>query len=280
MNKRDKIVLAVAVAVMIIIGVVTMFRGRGTAEPHTTLSVETTESVTELTTESVTELTTASGAELTTESGTTATAESLTTESKADKTESGSSKSGDESKEDKAESGSSKSGDESKADKTGLGNGESGDESKEDETEVDRDSLYGRYSELELKKLSGTKIFTKSAIEHIFKGSNGGGYHYEGIGNTPGEADPDSRTEPDDYGVYTAKVKIDGKNKNGNKGYSSFFPIELSPQEVIDAITEAYNDRELVSGNTYEGVSESGILIDMYLTDDGRIISAFPIYDN
>lgn len=151
----------------------------------------------------------------------------------------------------------------------------------EDETETaDSDELYYRYSIIEIQKLSGTKIFTKKAIEHIFKGSNGGGYHYEGIKDTPGKADPDSRSKPDDSGVYTAKVTINGSNKKGNGGYSSFFPIELSPQEVIDAITEAYNNREHVSGNTYEGVSDSGIVIDMYLTDDDKIISAFPIYDD
>ncbi len=161
------------------------------------------------------------------------------------------------------------------------------DESYTEQTEAttepetaDRDELYYRYSIIEIQKLSGTKIFTKKAIEHIFKGSNGGGYHYEGIKDTPGKADPDSRSKPDDSGVYTAKVTINGSNKKGNGGYSSFFPIELSPQEVIDAITEAYNNREHVSGNTYEGVSDSGIVIDMYLTDDDKIISAFPIYDD
>lgn len=161
------------------------------------------------------------------------------------------------------------------------------DESDTEQTEAttepetaDSDELYYRYSIIEIQKLSGTKIFTKKAIEHIFKGSNGGGYHYEGIKDTPGKADPDSRSKPDDSGVYTAKVTINGSNKKGNGGYSSFFPIELSPQEVIDAITEAYNNREHVSGNTYEGVSDSGIVIDMYLTDDDKIISAFPIYDD
>ena len=148
-----------------------------------------------------------------------------------------------------------------------------------DGDDTDRDELYYRYSELELKKLSGTNIFTKSAIEHIFKGNNASGYHYEGIKDTPGRADPETRSDPDDSGVYTARVTVNGKNKKGNKGYSSFFPIELSPQEVVDAITEAYNGREHVNGNTYEGVSEGGIVIDMYLTDDGKIISAFPIYD-
>ena len=161
------------------------------------------------------------------------------------------------------------------------------DESYTEQTEAttepetaDSDELYYRYSIIEIQKLSGTKVFTKKAIEHIFKGSNGGGYHYEGIKDTPGKADPDSRSKPDDSGVYTAKVTINGSNKKGNGGYSSFFPIELSPQEVIDAITEAYNNREHVSGNTYEGVSDSGIVIDMYLTDDDKIISAFPIYDD
>ena len=148
-----------------------------------------------------------------------------------------------------------------------------------DGNEINRDELYYRYSELELKKLSGTNIFTKSAIEHIFKGNNASGYHYEGIKDTPGRADPETRSDPDDSGVYTARVTVNGKNKKGNKGYSSFFPVELSPQEVVDAISEAYNGREHVNGNTYEGVSEGGIVIDMYLTDDGKIISAFPIYD-
>lgn len=57
--------------------------------------------------------------------------------------------------------------------------------------------------------------------------------------------------------------------------HRTFFPQGWSPQEVVDAINEAYDNRVQVSGNDYRGVSSSGVVISLYIKDD-KICSAFP----
>ena len=150
--------------------------------------------------------------------------------------------------------------------------------------EVTESSEPQTYNVLVLKQLKNTGIFNKSAIEHIFEGQvnkkgNASGYHYDMIENTPGYIVPGTESKEDAHGVYTAKVEVNGVKKSGNKGYSTFYPKNLSPQEVVDLINEAYNNKVHVTGNTYAGDTSLGIEIDMYLDDNGKIISAFPIYE-
>lgn len=61
------------------------------------------------------------------------------------------------------------------------------------------------------------------------------------------------------------------------KARSTFFPKDWTPQQVVDAINEAYNKRIFQAGNTYQGTTSSGIDIVMYLYPNNKIISAFPI---
>lgn len=134
----------------------------------------------------------------------------------------------------------------------------------------------------DLKYLEGTEIFTKSAIEHIFNGSvnkkgNASGYHYDGILDSAGSIVSGTKTSPDANGVYTGKVQVSGVDKTGNRGYSSFYPEYMTPQDVVDAIRHAYENREHETGNTYIGESGLGFDIEMYLDDNNKIISAFPV---
>lgn len=127
--------------------------------------------------------------------------------------------------------------------------------------------------------LKGTKIFVKNGLEHIFFGTinregKATGYHYEGLAPDV-EIIEKTRSKTDRHGVYRAKITIDGEPK---KAYSTFFPQDWTPQEVVDGINEAFDNSEHVSGNIFEGESQ-GIKIQMYLTDDDKIISAFPIYE-
>lgn len=133
-----------------------------------------------------------------------------------------------------------------------------------------------------LKKLKNTDYFLSSAIGHIFEGQinasgNATGYHYDGIEDSAGKIIPGTRTTPNELGIYEAKVEVKGVVKSTNGGYSTFFPDSMSPQEVVDAIVEAYENKQLVRSNIYMGSSQGGIDIEMYLTDDGKIISAFPV---
>ncbi|MBR2802530.1 MAG: EndoU domain-containing protein [Erysipelotrichaceae bacterium] len=140
------------------------------------------------------------------------------------------------------------------------------------------------YTSDDLEDLTDTQHFRRSTIEHIFMGSinssgKATGYHYDGIADSPGKIIEGSRSEKDEHGVYTARVTVDGKKKSGNNGYSSFFPDDMSPQEVVDAINQAYENREKLSGDLYAGLTDEGIEIDMALDNKGRIITAYPIYE-
>lgn len=138
------------------------------------------------------------------------------------------------------------------------------------------------YEKTVLKELENTDIFLDSAIEHIFEGNvsrgKAGGYHYECIKDTAGNVIVGTEVPLNDFGVYKAQVEVDGIPKKSNKGYSTFFPKDMDPQEVVDAINEAYDNSVFVEGtsNTYRGMAENGLEIEMYLNEKGKIISAFP----
>ena len=72
---------------------------------------------------------------------------------------------------------------------------------------------------------------------------------------------------------------MDGVAKNN---FSSFYPESWTPQEVVDAINIAYDDAlsnpENPSGTLWIGYYND-IEIDMYLTDDQKIITAYPIFE-
>ena len=70
---------------------------------------------------------------------------------------------------------------------------------------------------------------------------------------------------------------MNGIGKAGNRGYSTFYPDSYTPQQVIDAVNEAYENRVLLSGSLYAGLSEEGIEIDMALDENEKIITAYPV---
>ena len=80
------------------------------------------------------------------------------------------------------------------------------------------------------------------------------------------------------FGVYKAKVEVNCIPKTANGGFSSFYPKSMSPQEVIGSINEAYRNRVYIRGNTYSGLTSSGMEIEMFLDKNGKIISAYPVY--
>ena len=78
--------------------------------------------------------------------------------------------------------------------------------------------------------------------------------------------------------MYKAQVEVDGIPKTANGGVSTFYSKDMSPQQVVDAINEAYVNRVYIRGNTYSGLTSSGMEIEMFLDKAGKIISAYPIY--
>ncbi len=137
------------------------------------------------------------------------------------------------------------------------------------------------YAKSTLSELKNAENFTDSSIEHIFEGQVNGrgkavGYHYEGIEGTAGKTITGSELPANELGVYKAQVEVNGVPKTANGGFSSFFSKNMSPQEVVDAINEAYSNHVLKTGNEYYGYSSNGMKITMYLNKEGKIISAFP----
>ena len=150
----------------------------------------------------------------------------------------------------------------------------------ESESSITSETSYGKST---LNSLKNTENFTDSAIEHIFEGQVNArgkavGYHYEGIEGTSGNVIPGTESSVNNIGVYKAQVEVNGIPKTANGGFSTFYSKNLSPQQVIDAINEAYSNCELKLGtrNTYQGVANNGMKIDMFLDQSGKIISAFP----
>ena len=139
------------------------------------------------------------------------------------------------------------------------------------------------YGKSTFNSLKNTENFTDSAIEHIFEGQVNArgkavGYHYEGIEGTSGNVIPETESSTNNFGIYKAKVEVNGIPKTANGGFSSFYPKSMSPQEVIGSINEAYRNRVYIRGNTYSGLTSSGMEIEMFLDKNGKIISAYPVY--
>ena len=145
------------------------------------------------------------------------------------------------------------------------------------------DLLETSYGKSTLNSLKNTENFTDSAIEHIFEGQVNArgkavGYHYKGIEGTSGNVIPGTESSVNNIGIYKAKVEVNGIPKTANGGFSSFYPKSMSPQEVIGSINEAYRNRVYIRGNTYSGLTSSGMEIEMFLDKNGKIISAYPVY--
>src|SRR5699024_2319937 len=123
--------------------------------------------------------------------------------------------------------------------------------------------------DITLDDLTETGYFRTGALEHIFIGEinqrgDAVGFHYDGFPGKKGRVILGMKTPPDEFGVYEAGVKVNDVKKKSNGGKSSFFPDDWDAQQVIDTINEAYENRTLVNGNTYEGLTEAGMVIRMY----------------
>lgn len=148
---------------------------------------------------------------------------------------------------------------------------------------IDETSSTEQESVTPITELEHTDYFRTGALEHILEGElnrkgQAVGFHYDRLPTKKGEIVIDTKTMPNEYGIYEAKVIVSDVEKTSNSGISTFFPDHWDTQDVIDAINEAYEGKTFISGNTYEGVTEEGIVIRMYLDDQEKIISAFPIY--
>ena len=151
---------------------------------------------------------------------------------------------------------------------------------KDDASKSDKKSSY---TMSDIKKLKNTENFSRHGLEHIFDGTvnkkgKATGYHYSKVSDSSGRILDGTRSKKDENGVFTAKVEVDGVKK---EGFSSFYPEDWTPQDVVDAINTAYkdalNDKQNPRGSLWIG--HAGKLeIDMYLDDNRKILTAYPIH--
>lgn len=141
------------------------------------------------------------------------------------------------------------------------------------------------YRRADLATLQHTDHMGPNMIEHIFIGEinrrgKAVGYHYEGIAERRGRV-ISARSAPDASGVYTAQVQVDNVQKRTNGGYSTFFPRDMSPQDVADCIHGAFTNKRHIIDNLYEGEVTRGdgsrLIIQMRI-DSGKITTAYPIF--
>lgn len=124
----------------------------------------------------------------------------------------------------------------------------------------------------DLKALAkDTKIYAQNTIEHIFYGNKKGGMHYKGLKGANGKIKKivDAKNE---FGVYGAEVMVGGKIK-----YSTFFPDNWTPKQVLDAIDEAFHNGVKNVKGQLEYTLESGMKMVVNLDKNGQIISAYPL---
>ncbi|MGH0686403.1 EndoU domain-containing protein, partial [Bacillus mycoides] len=134
-----------------------------------------------------------------------------------------------------------------------------------------------------ISSLQETENFRPKSLKHILEGEinwrgEAMGYHSEFLENTHGRIIPGTDRRINDYGAYKAQVEVDGVPKAANGGYSTFFPKDWHPQQIVDNINEAYSNKIHMGGNTniYDGVGIDGLPIRLFLDGNGKIISAFP----
>lgn len=120
---------------------------------------------------------------------------------------------------------------------------------------------------------------SKDAIKHILEGEvnkhgKAVGFHMENIPTAKGKI-IGNKTPVDKNGVYKAKVEVNGVVKVAK---STFFPTNMNPQQIVNVINEAYENREPhFIKNMMKGMSSHGFEIGMYLDKDGKIATAFPL---
>lgn len=118
---------------------------------------------------------------------------------------------------------------------------------------------------------------------HVFEGEINRSGKPVGFHSRPGGRDPanarvaDIRDQANRLGVYTAIIEIRDGNAWKSK-FSSFFPDEMSREDVIDAVLNAYQNSNNPQAQPFEGSSGHGFRIQGYTSSRGGINTAFPIF--
>lgn len=118
---------------------------------------------------------------------------------------------------------------------------------------------------------------------HVFEGEINRKGRPTGFHARPGGIDPGNarvvrvKDQPNRLGVYTADIEVrDGRQWKSK--FSSFFPDNLSQQEVINVILHAYKNSKNPNRQPWSGPSGMGFQVQGYTSSRGGINTAFPVY--
>jgi len=119
---------------------------------------------------------------------------------------------------------------------------------------------------------------------HVFKGEINRKGKPTGWHSRPGGQDPANarivsiKDRPNRAGVYTANIEVRDGGQWKSK-FSSFFPDNLSQQEVVDVIVHAYSNSKNPNKQPWSGPSGLGFQVQGYTSSRGGINTAFPVYN-
>ena len=131
------------------------------------------------------------------------------------------------------------------------------------------------------KQWSSTK--PEINLWHVFDGEINRRGKPTGYHSRPGGIDSANarivsiRDKPNRAGIYTANIEVRDGGQWKSK-FSSFFPDNMSQEEVIDAILHAYNNSKDKHAQPWQGPSGHGFTIQGYTTKRGGINTAFPVF--
>jgi len=131
------------------------------------------------------------------------------------------------------------------------------------------------------KKWSNTSPNINQA--HIFDGEINSRGKPTGFHSRPGGKDPSDarlvsvKDQPNRYGVYTANIEVRDGSEWKSK-FSSFFPDNLSEDDVLGIILHAYKNSKNPDGTPWEGPSGVGYRVQGYTSGKGGINTAYPLF--
>lgn len=121
-------------------------------------------------------------------------------------------------------------------------------------------------------------------LVHVFEGQINRRGKPTGFHSRPGGSDPEGArvvrrvSGPNQLGVYIAEVEIRTGSNRWLRKTSTFFPDEMSRDEVVTAILHAWEERRDLGGGKFQGPSGEGFTIEGYTLEDGGINTAYPLY--
>lgn len=126
----------------------------------------------------------------------------------------------------------------------------------------------------------------KISLTHIFYGEvnakgRATGYHHRANGKDTQTARLKKILSlPNHFGVYTALIEVkDPATGRWKEKFSSLFPDHFTRQQIIDLIVKTYRTHPPKTRRKWGGMTDYGFRVEGYTLKDGRIITAYPIFE-